>query len=220
MKTSLPWVLTLCAPLLPPLAPAGFCGPFVQARVDEAARKKRDRQDKVKEAPQPKPLAKVERPRSNSGIDPNPGVRRDRDRDRDRNEDQVRGRDRDRDDWNRNRPVIVTRPVYVPTFPSGPYPYPSGPYPSTPYPYPYPYIDQSGNREDNLLEATGKQMRFALRENEILKPFKLDTDTVGDSIEIHGVVDTVEQLQLALDVARSIDPRTRIVVTRIKIRQR
>lgn len=114
------------------------------------------------------------------------------------------GKDRDHDKWRRPRTVIIERPVYVPIPSYDPY---------NPY-------EAQARREDALLEVVGKQMRFALRENPILKPFKLDTDTVGDSVEIEGTVDTLAQMQLALDVARNIDSSTRIVITRIKIRQK
>lgn len=148
--------------------------------------------EKSKDKPKPKPAP----PTSLPPRDDDKGHHHHRDDDRNRDDDRYHP-----------RPVIIERPVYIPSYPPS-------------YPYPYPYSRDDGNREAELLEAVGKQMRFALRENEVLKPFKLDTDTVGDSVEIHGTVDTVAQLQLALDVARAIDPNTRIVITRIKVRQK
>ncbi|PQV63800.1 hypothetical protein B1R32_1084 [Abditibacterium utsteinense] len=187
------------------LAPAQAGSPFAKEREKQAADKAREREEKAKEkenkpAPNPRPEPQPERPKPDKGRDDHPYNHNNHDGDRDRDHHK------DRDDWKRPRTVIIERPVYIPTFPPSYDPY-------NPY-------EAQARREDALLEAVAKQMRFALRENPILKPFKLDTDTVGDSVEIEGTVDTLEQMQLALDVARNIDPRTRIVITHIKIRQK
>ena len=190
-------IIAILGVLMVPAASVQAESPFVVAREKQAVKKAREREQRAQEKKNLPPRA--ERPR--------------------RDEDRGKKRDRDRD--NRPRTVIVERPVYVPAYPSyDPF---YGSYGYSPYGYGSYGIgryDEADNREDALLEAVAKQMRLALRENESLKPFKLDTDTVGDSVEIEGTVDTVEQLQLALDVARGIDPRTRIVLTRLKIRKK
>jgi hypothetical protein len=155
-----------------------------------------------------------------------PGTGRDRDRDR-----RDRDRDRDRDRWRNDQPnyqpnpnwnygypntVIVDRPVYVPFY-NGPYNY---------YNYDYNRYYNSGSyyydREYEAwldeLEVIARQIKTALRLDPDLGRFNLDTDTVGESIEIEGTVDRPYQLQLVLDVARSISDDVRIVITRVRIR--
>lgn len=183
-------IITVVATLGIPVAQVQAGSPFAKLREKKAAEKAREREE---EKEKENPPAKPDRPKP------------DRDKDHDH-------RDKDRDNWKHPRTVIIERPVYVPSYPN--------------YPVFDPYnlgrldYDSQARREDALLEAVAQQMRFALRENEVLKAFKLDTDTVGDSVEIHGTVDNVAQMQLALDVARNIDSRTRIVLTRLKIRQK
>ncbi len=168
-----------------------------EVRAQEKAKEREDKAKEIDNRPAPSPSPEV--PRRNRSDD-NDKLRNDSDRDHNYDHNGSGKRDRD---GGRPRTVIIERPVYIPVPSYEPF---------NPY-------EAQARREDALLEIVAKQMRYALRENRFLKPYNLDTDTVGDSVEIEGTVDTLAQMQLALDVARNIDPRARIVITRIKVRQ-
>jgi hypothetical protein len=136
--------------------------------------------------------------------------RNDRDRDRDRY------RNRPSFNWNygNNRTVIVDRQVYVPY--SLPPIYGNGYY--NDYDYSRYYTDREYERQLDELEVIARQIKTALRLDPVLGRFNLDTDTVGESIEIEGFVESPSHLQRVLDVAREIDRNVRVVITRVRLR--
>lgn len=72
-----------------------------------------------------------------------------------------------------------------------------------------PQAQAKGRKHPNL-EHTADAIKRILRHDGYLKRFKLDTDTVGNHIELDGKVNTYKQRGRAFTLARRFAPRYQI----------